>query len=86
MTKKAKRIMTIILLTVYALILAFEGALTVYGTLNSSVEILTVAFPKAALILLLADLPLFAVIAIVALVVGKVISNYNSFIKEKNKG
>ena len=70
-----------ILFALYILIIIIEAALAAYGSSHNAIDLLTVSFPDAMLILLLADIPLFIFIAIIANAVKEIVLYYNSYNK-----
>lgn len=70
-----------ILFALYILIIIIEAALAAYGSSHNAIDLLTVSFSDAMLILLLADIPLFIFIAIIANAVKEIVLYYNSYNK-----
>lgn len=70
-----------ILFALYILIIIIEAALAAYGSSHNAIDLLTVSFSDAILILLLADIPLFIFIAIIANAVKEIVLYYNSYNK-----
>ena len=70
-----------ILFALYILIIIIEAALAAYGSSNNAIDLLTVSFSDAMLILLVADIPLFIFIAIIANAVKEIVLYYNSYNK-----
>ena len=70
-----------ILFALYVLIIVIEAALAAYASSHNAIDLLTVGFPDAMMVLLLADIPLFIFIAIIANAVKEIVLYYNSYNK-----
>lgn len=78
--KADKRTMQI-LFALYVLIIVIEAALAAYASSHNAIDLLTVGFPDAMMVLLLADIPLFVFIAIIANALKEIVLYYNSYNK-----
>ena len=79
--EKANKRTLQILFALYVLIIVIEAALAAYASSHNAIDLLTVGFPDAMMVLLLADIPLFIFIAIIANAVKEIVLYYNSYNK-----
>ena len=72
-----------IILIVFILILVLETVIAIYASKHNAFGLLAIGFPVSAVVLLIADIPIFVYITIVANAVKEIYLRHNSYKKDK---